>query len=125
MTTERLLSVMSWNINGGVLDKLPALEKLCESYSVICLQEHFLTDMNSQLLCLSSSVTVHLSPAKRLKAKGRPSGGLAVLTTCQSGLLEMCDCYLAITVDDLIIVNLYLPSNYRDVASEMLLLAEK
>ena len=74
--------------------------------------------MNSQLLCLSSSVAVYLFLAKGLKAKGRPSGGLAVLTTCQSGLLEMCDCYLAITVDDLIIVNLYLPSNYRDVASE-------
>ena len=118
MNTDGFLSVMSWNINGGILDKLPVLEKLCESFSVICIQEHFLTDLNSQLLCPSSNVTVHLSPARRFKAKGRPSGGLAVLTTCQSELLEMCDCYLAVTVDNLVIVNLYLPTNYRDEASE-------
>ena len=30
----------------------------------------------------------------------------------------MCDCYLAMTVDNLVIVNLYLPTNYRDEASE-------
>ena len=74
---DGFLSVMSWNINGGILDKLPVLEKLCKSFSVI--QEHFLTGLNSQLLCPSSNVTVHLSPARRFKAQGRPSGSLAVL----------------------------------------------
>ena len=70
MNIDGSLSVMSWNINGGILDKLPVREKLC------------------------------------------------VLTTCQSELFEMCDCYLTVTVDNMVIVNLYLPTNYRDEASE-------
>ena len=107
-----------WNVNGGVLDTLPALEKLRRSYSVTCLQEHFLTDINSQLLRPSPSVTIRLSPAKRHQAKGRPSGGLAILTACQSGLLERCDCYLGIAIGGLTTVKLYLPTNYRDEASE-------
>ena len=63
-------------------------------------------------------MTVHFSPARRFIAKGRPSGGLAVLTTCQSELFEMCNYYLAVTVDNSVIVNHYLPTNYRDEASE-------
>ena len=118
MNIDGSLSVISWNINGGILDKLSVLGKLCESFSVICVQEHFLTDLNSQLLYPSYNVTVHLSPAKRFKAKGSSTGRLAVLTTCQSELFEMCDCYLAVTVDNLVIVNLYLPTNYRDEAFE-------
>jgi len=33
-------------------------------------------------------------------------------------LFEVCDSYLAVTVDNLVIVDLYLPTNYKDEASE-------
>ena len=114
----RSTSILSWNINGKVSDKIPILTQLLKEYDIICLQEHFLSADKRELIKISSDCTVFFSPAKITAAYGRPSGGLAILTRLPCKLIEAGDHILEVSHLNTSIMNVYLPTNYRNEKSE-------
>ena len=51
------LTLLSWNINGSFINKIPVLESLCSEFIVICLQEHFVTKHGLNILELEDMTT--------------------------------------------------------------------
>ena len=115
-------AVLSWNINGGLLVKIPVIKGLLSNCDVLCLQEHFLTSHSLGLLKIDNNFTSYSVPAKRSASSGRPSGGIAMLvrTSCRSSIFDSCDFFLAVRVKEYVIVNVYLPTDYRNDRSEFL-----
>jgi exonuclease III len=78
MTSSSTLKIVTWNINDGVLSKLPLLENLANKFDIVCVQEHFLSAEGLQLLQLNENVNVFGIPSRR-SGRGRPSGGVAII----------------------------------------------
>ena len=80
------------------------------------------------LLNLSPCHNVYSVPPKQKKDYGRPSGGLVmcVRSNLSSDLLDSEGYYLAVRVNNVAIINVYLPTDYRDdnqnVASQLVCL---
>ena len=108
----RSTSILSWNINGKVSDKIRILTQLLKEYDIICLQEHFLSADKRELIKISSDCIVFFSPAKITAACGRPSGGLAILTRLPCKLIEVYPHILVVSYLNTSIMNVYLPTNY-------------
>lgn len=108
-------------MNGKVLDRIPLLTDLSKEYNCICIQEHFLTDDSVNLLKFSSDMHYLVQPARRSGTRGRPSGGLAIITRSNSGppvCVEQNEWFQAAKMHGVFFVNVYLPTNYNDIASE-------
>ena len=110
-------SVLSWNVKGNLS---PMVKQLCLTKEIICIQEHFLSADNMKLLDIVPSHVLHFVAAKRPRKRGRPSGGLATIIYrhTNSELFAKSDHFLAVKVGDTVIVNVYLPTDYRDENSE-------
>lgn len=111
--------VLSWNIQ-GIGKKMVAIESLMKEYTIICLQEHMLDSDHINILKVSSSFNVHSVAATRSSDVGRPRGGIAtfIRTDIKSEVVFQTECILAVQVGDFVIINVYLPTNYRNVISE-------
>ncbi|XP_065583954.1 uncharacterized protein LOC136042989 [Artemia franciscana] len=62
-----------------------------------------------------------VQPARRSGTRGRPSGGLAIITRSNSGppvCVEQNEWFQAAKMHGVFFVNVYLPTNYNDIASE-------
>ena len=68
-------------MNGSLSTKITVLEQLCLTEEIICLQEHFPSDNSRNIFDALPSHMVYFVPAKKPKKRGRPSGGLATLTS--------------------------------------------
>ena len=101
--------------------KITVLEQLCLTEEIICLQEHFLSNDSRNIFDALPSHMVHFVPAKKPKKRGRPSGGLATLISghINSELFASSNHFLAVRVGETVIINVYLPTDYRDDCSEM------
>ena len=77
---NRELSLITWNINGNVINKLPILENLIRNHNIVCLQEHFLINEGTELLNIGDSIDLFAFGAKS-SGSGRPSGGIAILAS--------------------------------------------
>ena len=114
------ISLISWNINGNFSERSLVVDQFVNKYNVICLQEHFITEAGINLLNLWPSYSVFSVPAKRSSPRGRPSGGIATLVSnrlaCE--VYENSDNFLAIRLDNLLVINVYLPTDYRDDKSD-------
>ena len=88
-------AVLSWNINGGLLVKIPVIKGLLSNCDALCLQEHFLTSHSLGLLKIDNNFTSYSVPAKRSASSGRPSGGIAMLvrTSCRSSIFDSSDSF--------------------------------
>lgn len=113
------LKVVSWNMNGGILAKLPLVEQLVQEYDVVCLQEHFLTTEGLQLLEVNDSSSVFSVPAKR-SGRGRPSGGISILVrrSLNPSLYKQSDFFLGVRIADTALFCVYMPTDYRDDESD-------
>ena len=113
------LKVVSWNMNGGVLAKLPLVEQLVQEYDVVCLQEHFLTTEGLQLLEVNDSSSVFSVPAKR-SGRGRPSGGISILVrrSLNPSLYKQSDFFVGVRIADTALFCVYMPTDYRDDESD-------
>ena len=111
---------LSWNINGGLIKKKPILENILHNHDILCLQEHFLTNHSLSLLDISSTFKTFSVPAKRSASKGRASGGIAtyVASNLNSSVFFSSDSFLAVRVGECVIINVYLPTDYKDEDSE-------
>lgn len=116
----KMCNILSWNINGKALEKTVLLDTMSLTNEVICIQEHLLSEDNTNLLKFSSSLQCFIRPAERVKSRGRPSGGLATLVrkSLQAELLASSKHFLAVKVRDTVIINVYLPTNYRSSLSD-------
>ena len=112
------LSLLSWNINGKVVDKGLVLSELLSTNEIIFLQEHFLSDERKNLLSISQNSYLLFHPAKMNKSRGRPSGGLAIISQFSINFLESNDHFIAAEFSDLICIDVYLPTNYCSLQSE-------
>jgi len=88
----------------------------------VCLQEHFATSLSLTLLNLSPNHQVFTVAAKRSRTYGRPSGGLAthVRSSLSTSMFDSGLDFLAVKIQDMVIVNVYLPTDYRDNRSDRL-----
>lgn len=113
------IRVVSWNLNGGVVDKMPLLEGLLCYNDVLCVQEHFLSNQAVSLLELNDGVKVFATPAKS-SGRGRPSGGIAILVSSRLNpiLYKSSDFFVAVKVHKTVIHSVYMPTDYRDSKSE-------
>ena len=113
------LKVVSWNMNGGVLAKLPLVEQLVQEYDVVCLQEHFLTTEGLQLLEVNDSSSVFSVPAK-CSGRGRPSGGISILVrrSLNPSLYKQPDFFVGVRIADTALFCVYMPTDYRDDESD-------
>ena len=114
----RALSLLSWNINGKVVDKGLVLSELLSTNKITFLQEQFLSDERKNLLSISQNSYLLFHPAKMNKSRGRPSGGSAIISQFPVNLLESNDHFIAVEFSDLICLNVYLPTNYYSSQSE-------
>ena len=114
------LSAVSYNIN-GTRRKEHVIDELACNYDIVCLQEHLLSSANTNLLKRSANHVVFVSAART--TFGRPSGGLACIlnrnsVACYSPVLFHSDPnILAVRINDLVIVNVYLPCDRKSVQS--------
>jgi exonuclease III len=113
------LKVCSWNINGNVIEKLPFLESALCCNDVLCLQEHFLSTSSVSLLKFSDNIQVFSVPAVA-SGRGRPSGGVAILVNSHLAvqLFSQNECFVAVKIGEAYVFSVYLPTDYRDIASE-------
>ena len=58
------------------------------------------------------------SPATRRKVRGCPSGGIAIICKCTATIIKSANCFISIQMSDLVVNNVYLPTNYGDQSSE-------
>ena len=112
---EQNTTIMSRNMNGGVSHRIPVIEELCRRSNIRCIQEHLLTNYSINQLNFSDNHTFYFVPAKS-RHYGRLSGGLAIVfsSVVDSGSLHTADNFMAKRVGNLVIVNVYLPTNYSD-----------
>ena len=122
--SSRSISIISHNMH-GVNQSINCLDTMCSTKTdLICLQETWL-NVDSMLRifdCFSSDYYIFCSSAMDEKQKseilkGRPFGGMCVLfNKLFYNVFSKVDClrsepnYIIIKADDLLIVNIYLPS---------------
>ena len=75
--------------------KLPLIETLVQNNGVVCLQEHFLSTKRLSLLKVQNVASTAISISIRRKSRGRPSGGLAILSRFQVQTIEVSDRFIA------------------------------
>ena len=111
--------IVSWNMNGGVSHRIPLNEELCWRGNILCIQEHLLTSDSLSLLKFSDNHTFYFVPAKS-RQRGRPSGGLAIVcsSAVDSESLHTAENFMFIRAGNLVIVNVYLPTNYSNDESD-------
>ena len=114
------LRAASWNLNGGVMKKLPLLERLLCFNDIVCLQEHFLSIEATSILELNKGVKAFAVPAKS-SVKGRPSGGVAILVSgaLNPVLYKTSDFFIAVKIHKTIVFSVYMPTDYRNNKSEV------
>ena len=79
--TADTVRLVSWNLNGGVIKKIPLLEgRLCCN-DVVFVQEQFLSKQAVNRLEINDGVKSYVVPASSLGRK-RPPGDLAILSSC-------------------------------------------
>ena len=105
-----------------LLNRSVFIEDLLSRYDIVCLQEHFATSLSLPLLNLSPNHQVFTVAAKRSRTHGRPSGGLAtyVRSSLSTSMFDSALDFLAVKIQDMVIVNVYLPTDYRDDRSDRL-----
>lgn len=118
MMAVQQFNVVSYNLH-GLNQGRPMLLDLLGSFSIICVQEHWLCSRDFNLLCnLNSDYTVYASYAvdsvlATAPLKGRPFGGLAIFinklwsATCKLICAE--DRFIAMMCGRLLIINVYFP----------------
>ena len=113
------VKITSWNLNGGVPNKLAIIQKYFADCDIMFIQEHMLSPHNISLLKFSHEFTFYFEPAK-IRSFGHPSGGLAIICHpyIKSKVLFTHDHFLAISSDSFAFFNVYLPTNYHDDKSE-------
>ena len=111
--------IVSWNMNGGVSHRIPLNEELCWRGNILCIQEHLLTSDSLSLLKFSDNHTFYFVPAKS-RQRGRPSGGLTIVcsSAVDSESLHTAENFMFIRAGNLVIVNVYLPTNYSNDESD-------
>ena len=90
------------------------------SVTIFCAsQEHFLTNDSLDLLKFLDNHTFYFVSAKSCQ-HGRPSGGLAIVgsSAFDSESLHAAENLMAIKVGNIVIVNVYFPTNYSDDDSD-------
>ena len=120
------LSLVSYNCK-GFNNGLSYLPVLIDSFDVILLQEHWLSDSELDRLCFDGFVTSAISGFDNsVLLHGRPFGGCAILyrqnlvssfkqvSTCSRRF-----CAVKIVVHDCccLLINVYLPTDYRSTAA--------
>lgn len=115
---NRELSLITWNINGNVINKLPILENLIRNHNIVCLQEHFLINEGTELLNIGDSIDLFAVGAKS-SGSGRPSGGIAILASksLRATVFQVSDNFIAIKVERTIIFSVYMPTDYKSSRS--------
>jgi len=115
-------AVATWNLNGNILNRSIFIEDLLSRYDIVCLLEHFATSLSLSLLNLSPNHQVFTVAAKRSRTHGRPSGSLAtyVRSSLFTSMFDSALDFLAIKIQDMVIVNVYLPTDYRYDRSDRL-----
>ena len=58
------VKITSWNMNGGVPNKLAIIQKYCAGSDIMWIQEHMLSPHNISLLKFSYELTFYFQPAK-------------------------------------------------------------
>ena len=111
------INCVSFNMHGfnqGVQE----LSCLCESFDVICVQEHWLTADNFSKLKVNDDFVIYATTAMNTKIakgilSGRPFGGVAILVrkcfALSAKLLFSSDRVIVCSLFELIICNTYLP----------------
>ena len=87
---------------------------------MLCIQEHFLTACSLGLVKISPSYSTYSVPAKSIHSRGRPSSSITTLVTTdlKSRVFESNDNYIAVRMKNTVIINVNLPTDYRDENSE-------
>ena len=119
MSAKTNFTICSFNIN-GTKDKDVSLDQKLENFDVLFLQEHLLPLVSLNSLQRSNEHSVFSKSAR--KTSGRPSGGLACLI--KKTLFSpppLCyhesDCYIAIRLANLVLINVYLPCDQKSLRS--------
>ena len=126
-------NLCSFNLHGFNQGKL-FLSELCLNNDVICIQEHWLVDTEcDKIVNFNANFVTVISPAMKGTVNGmyvgRPYGGVAILVhkkyAQRMRTLVTSERYIIIQIDDVVLVNVYLPSvhctnNYEDVLLDML-----
>ena len=117
------MSIFCRNVYGHNAAKLDYIKNLCLAYNIVCVQEHWLTTDNFGLFQSVPNKSVHIHEAKRFSARGRPSGGLAIVVdeSIDCRKLESCDFYIAVEFPGpsaVTLINVYLPTNMNTDHSE-------
>ena len=86
---------------------------------VLCLQVHFLSVDSLSLLKADDKTHGFAVPAKN-SGRGRPSNGLAILISSHfsASAFVKKECFLGIKIANLIVYCYYLPTDYKNLASE-------
>jgi exonuclease III len=112
------VSIATFNMH-GFKQGAPCLTELLGAHDVICIQEHWLMPNDLERLNICSNFIVFaVSSMDRVIEKsilrGRPFGGLAIFINKRFAnnikLIDSSDRFLMITIYDLLVCNVYLPS---------------
>ena len=117
------MNLVSWNINGNFADRSLIIAEMLKTSHIVSVQEHFALPLSVNQLDIFQSHLMYAVPAERKQALGRPSGGLVtyVRRDIESKILFSTQNILAVQVGgNLVVVNVYLPTDYRDDHSDSL-----
>ena len=104
------------NINAA-RDKLIILAKILKSFEIVCVVEQQLSGVNSNQLDVSCKHKFFICPARI--TGGRPSGGImiGVNNSLECVLLETNDTFVVVDLGHIVILAVYMPTNYRNEQS--------
>ena len=130
MFVQKKLSIVSFNCH-GYNNGLSYLPVLLDSSDIVLLQEHWLSDSELDKLCFDGFVTHAISGFDNsVLQHGRPSGGCAILyrqclinsiKQVKTSSYRYCAIKIGLRNCNCLLVNVYLPTDYRsDAANEQL-----
>lgn len=113
------LKVISWNMNGNLRDKVPIIKQFAKDHDIVCIQEHFLSKDSLDCIKFSDKHRFFIREAKS-SCRGRPSGGIAIVIKdhISAKLVEQQDSFIAVDVYGIVLICVYLPTNYKNDRSE-------
>lgn len=113
------MNILSWNMNGNFAERHPIVCEMLKSNQIVCIQEHFALPISVGQLDIFRANNMYVVPAVRKKDQGRPSGGLVtyISNDVESKLFFSTQNILAVQVCNFVVVNVYMPTDYRDDAS--------
>ena len=127
---QEKLSLVSFNCK-GFNNGLSYLPILLDSFDVIFLQEHWLSDSELDMLCFNGFVTTAISGFDNSDLlRGRPFGGCAILyrqnLVCSFKQVKtfsrrFCAVQIVSQSCCCLLINVYLPTDYRTIAATDLL----